>query len=332
MPKSTPPTDVLTPHPVEPPARSVPAWPLIVLALPAAVSIWAGWVGLGGLTGFGVVQLLPGIWDGVRINTAITLPIGMEAYAAYAMRAWLTRGTPPRARQFAKTSAISALVLGTLGQIAYHLMTAAHVTAAPWVVTMLVSCLPVAVLGMGAALYHLLDDQPEAPARPTPTAAPSAVPAAAPFRTGGFAAYPTYPTVGTPRPEPVSPPRSPDRPAGRPTGEPAGRPTEQPAERPAEQPTDRPGPATRSVPPRQSSSRGSGRKRAAKPRTEVQLAAAVREMAARDGGRPPSQYRVRRVLGVGGPRAARLVADLATTTAAAPHPGNGAAVRKEDTH
>ncbi|HEX2300002.1 MAG TPA: ABC transporter permease, partial [Pseudonocardiaceae bacterium] len=64
-------------------ARKVPAWPLIVLALPAAVSIWAGWVGLGGLTGFGVVQLLPGIWDGVRINTAITLPIGMEAYAAY---------------------------------------------------------------------------------------------------------------------------------------------------------------------------------------------------------------------------------------------------------
>lgn len=106
-------------------ARRVPAWPVGVLALPAAVAIWSGWVGLGAMTGFGVVQLLPGIWDGARINTAITLPIGMEAYAAYALRAWLTPGTPQRARQFAKASAIGALILGALGQIGYHLMAAA---------------------------------------------------------------------------------------------------------------------------------------------------------------------------------------------------------------
>jgi hypothetical protein len=52
------------------------------------------------------------------------------------------------------------LVLGAAGQVAYHLMTAAAVTAAPWPITTLVACLPVAVLGMGAALAHLLH-QPE---------------------------------------------------------------------------------------------------------------------------------------------------------------------------
>ena len=35
-------------------------------------------------------------------------------------------------------------------------MSAADVTRAPWPITTLVACLPVAVLGMGAALAHLL--------------------------------------------------------------------------------------------------------------------------------------------------------------------------------
>lgn len=139
-----------------PAARRLSPWPVLLLALPAFVAIWSGWVGLGGLTGFGVVHPFPGIWDHARINTAITLPIGVETYAAYALRAWLIPGTPRAARRFAKWSAIGSLVLGAAGQIVYHLMTAAGWTAAPWPVTALVSCLPVAVLGMGAALAHLL--------------------------------------------------------------------------------------------------------------------------------------------------------------------------------
>ena len=62
---------------------------------------------------------------------------------------------PARAQRFAKRSAIAAFVLGGLGQIAYHLMTAAHLTVAPWPITTVVSCLPVVVLGFGAALAHL---------------------------------------------------------------------------------------------------------------------------------------------------------------------------------
>lgn len=132
------------------------AWPVLLLAMPAFVAIWSGWVDLGELCGFGVVHPLPGIWDDVRLNTAITLPIGVEAYAAYALWVWLSARAPQQARGFAKWSAIGSLLVGAGGQIAYHLMSAAHVTTAPWPITAAVACLPVAVLGMGAALAHLL--------------------------------------------------------------------------------------------------------------------------------------------------------------------------------
>jgi hypothetical protein len=136
--------------------RPVRVWPVALLALPAFVAIWSGWVGLGELTGFGVVHPLPGIVDGFRLNTAITLPVGVEAYAAYALRVWLSGAVPPRARRFARTSAIASLILGALGQVAYHLLAAAGVTGAPWWITTLVACFPVSVLGMGAALAHLI--------------------------------------------------------------------------------------------------------------------------------------------------------------------------------
>lgn len=131
------------------------SWPLILLALPAFVAIWSGWVGLGELTGFGPVHPLPGIAAGFTLNTAITLPIGVETYAAYALRVWLAGIGSTRARRFAKYSAIGSLVLGAAGQVAYHLMTASHVTSAPWPITTAVACLPVVVLGFGAALAHL---------------------------------------------------------------------------------------------------------------------------------------------------------------------------------
>jgi hypothetical protein len=139
-------------------APRLPAgWPLWLLAAPAAVSIWAGWVGLGQMCGYGVVQLLPGIADQVRLNTAITLPIGMEAYAAYALGAWLSpHRLRPEARTFAKRSALAALGLGLLGQGVYHLLETFGYQRAPWPVVLFVACLPVLVLGAGATLRHLL--------------------------------------------------------------------------------------------------------------------------------------------------------------------------------
>jgi hypothetical protein len=138
------------------PRRKVRVWPVLVIATPAWVAIWTGWVGLGGLTGFGPVHPLPGIADNFTINSAITLPVGMETYAAYALWAWLTPGHGARAQRFARWSSIAALVIGCSGQIAYHQMVSAGMTHAPWQITTLVACIPVGVLGMGAALAHLL--------------------------------------------------------------------------------------------------------------------------------------------------------------------------------
>ena len=66
----------------------VRSWPLLVLAAPAAVAVWSGWVGIGRMTGFGLVHPLPGIWDSLHIDTAVTLPIGVEAYAACRCSSW----------------------------------------------------------------------------------------------------------------------------------------------------------------------------------------------------------------------------------------------------
>lgn len=171
----------------------MPRWPLFLIASPAAVAVWSGWVGLGGMCGFGVIHPLPGIWDALRLNTAITLPVGVEAYGAYALGAWLTPGTPGRARAFARRSAIGALVLGMLGQVVYHLLAAAHATAAPWPVVVLVSCLPVVTLGFGAALTHLLRADPEA--RETVPAAGGAVPGPYPEPAAGDVPAPAVPAA-----------------------------------------------------------------------------------------------------------------------------------------
>jgi hypothetical protein len=140
------------------PGRTVRSWPLLVLAAPAAAEVWSGWVGIAQKTGFGLVSPLPGIWPALHLDTAITLPVGVEAYAAYALRAWLARdqAISGRTRRFAKWSAICSFALGMAGQVAYHLMAQAGIAQAPWAITTIVSCLPVLVLGMGTALAHML--------------------------------------------------------------------------------------------------------------------------------------------------------------------------------
>jgi hypothetical protein len=126
----------------------------MVIAAPAAVAVWSGWVGLGAMCGFGVVDLLPGIAN-LRINTAITLPVGIESYGAYALASWISGKGSARTRTFAFRSAVGALALGCLGQVAFHLLSAFGWTVAPWPVVMAVACLPVVTLSFAAALVHL---------------------------------------------------------------------------------------------------------------------------------------------------------------------------------
>lgn len=96
----------------------------------------------------------------LQLDTAVNLPVGVEAYAAYALCAWLSASAAisPRTRRFARRSATGSLLRGMAGQAGYHLLAQAHAARAPWPVTTAVSCLPVLVLGMGAALAHLLRD------------------------------------------------------------------------------------------------------------------------------------------------------------------------------
>jgi hypothetical protein len=93
------------------PGRTVRSWPLLVLAAPAAAEVWSGWVAIAQKTGFGLVSPLPGIWPSLHLDTAITLPVGVEAYAAYALRAWLPseHTVSTRTRRFAKWSAMFSL-------------------------------------------------------------------------------------------------------------------------------------------------------------------------------------------------------------------------------
>jgi hypothetical protein len=168
-------------------------WQLWVLALPASVAIWSGWVALGEMCAFGLVHPLPGIADQVQLNTAITLPVGVEAYSAYALGTWLSaRPMRAKARRFAKWSSMGGLGLGLVGQVIYHLLTIQGYAKAPVAVVVFVACLPVLVLGAGAALHHLLDEpaeqsspaqsptveQPESSTVPAPDPASPAAPRA----------------------------------------------------------------------------------------------------------------------------------------------------------
>lgn len=155
---------------IRPTHRHVP-WPLVIIGMAAAVAVWSGWVGLGQMTGFGVISLLPGIWDNLRINTAVVLPLSVEAYAAYALHVWLGIKPAPKSRsaktktgttrtlRFARNSAIGSLIVGGFAQVAYHLMSAAGYTRAPWPIVMLVAIIPVAVLGLASALAKLASNE-----------------------------------------------------------------------------------------------------------------------------------------------------------------------------
>ena len=155
--------------------RTIRSWPLLLLAFPAAAEVWSGWVGIAQKTGFGRVSLLPGIWSSLHLDTTITLPIGVEAYAAYALRAWLATEPwiSPRTRRFAKWSAICSFAPGMAGQVAYHLLVQAGQSRAPWAITTIVSCLPVLVLAMGTALAHMLRDDATAIQPETGTTSPA---------------------------------------------------------------------------------------------------------------------------------------------------------------
>lgn len=271
------PSGPVSPWPPEPQRkrhRGMRRWPLFLIASPAAVAIWSGWVALGTMCGFGPVNLLPGIGSGFTMNTAITLPVGVEAYGAYALGAWLMPGTPPRARRFARKSAIGSLALGVTGQVIYHLLAAAHRVRAPWPVVMVVACMPVVTLGFGAALTHLMRDEDDDEAVPETRPEPAPV---------------TAPEVHSAS--------TPDAPETHPADAPATAVPDAPQAQLKEAPRSAPRAASRTAP-----SRASGRARA----TVTDAAAEKQYAAALASGSLPSLRQIQRELKVGQPRAKEI--------------------------
>jgi hypothetical protein len=163
----TEPIEVVTEPVIEPAGeRRLPRpWPLAIIGLAAAVAVWGGWVRLGELTGFGPVNVLPGIGGGFVLDTAVVLPISVEAYAAYALHvllasAWMSE----RTRVFARRSFFTSLSVGGGAQIASHVMGAAGVTSAPWWVTTVVATVPVLVVGLATGLATLVRQDGRYPA------------------------------------------------------------------------------------------------------------------------------------------------------------------------
>lgn len=147
-------------------------WPLVIIGLAAAVAIWGGWVHLGELTGFGPINLFPGLGGGLTVNTAVVLPLSVEFYSAYALRVLLASyQLSDRTQSFAQWSFAASLAVGGGAQIASHVMAANHVTTAPWQVTTVAACVPLLVLGLASGLAALVkkdaaagETTPQAPA------------------------------------------------------------------------------------------------------------------------------------------------------------------------
>jgi hypothetical protein len=193
-----------SPTEADAPRRNHP-WLLLLIAAPAAVEVWSGWIGLGTLSGFGEIHPLPGIWSGLRINTVLTLPVGMEAYAGYALYAWLASDAGEAVRTFGRRSAIGALLLSCIGQVTYHLLAAADYKSAPSFVVVLAACLPVVVLALAAALTHLMHADARAREQAAREAAERAAAKAAAKSGNATQRFPAAPPAAR-EPVPVTPP------------------------------------------------------------------------------------------------------------------------------
>jgi hypothetical protein len=297
-------------------SRPVRRWPLLLIAAPAAVAIWSGWVGLGGMCGFGLVHPLPGILPSLQVNTAITLPVGVEAYGAYALGAWLSAGARGTARTFARWSAVGALLLGMSGQVAYHLLAAWHASRAPWPVVVAVSCMPVVTLGFGAALTHLLRSEASGESGSEQSPRHELATFAAPLVSALAARIaPREATAASPEHRPGDSPdvRPEDHPASdpgdRPAGDPETRPADVTADHPAEGIAERPDESRTGTPPGIARVRRKGAVNA----TDDEIKTAVRELFA--GAKPVTPYRVKAELkgakgSIGDGRARKLLAEV----------------------
>jgi hypothetical protein len=115
---------------------------MAVSAASAAVSSFAGLRALAVVAGWPVVL-------------APLLPLTVDAYAMTATRVWTSESTrSARARRYARTNAVGAILLSLTGNAVYHLI-AVRLVAASWVVVVAVGAVPALVLGLVSHLAVL---------------------------------------------------------------------------------------------------------------------------------------------------------------------------------
>lgn len=150
---------------------------LAVSALSAAVSSFAG------LRDLAVV----GGWPALL---APLLPLTVDVYGMTATRVWLAASTRSvRARRFARTNSVSAILLSLIGNATYHLI-AVRLVAASWVVVVAVGAVPALVLGLVTHLAVLRSEANPAASGLEPVR-PESGPAAQPVRTEAGPRYPS---------------------------------------------------------------------------------------------------------------------------------------------
>lgn len=123
---------------------------IAVVAVAAAVLSFASLQALAQRAGYA-----PGL--------AALLPIAIDAQAVVATRAWLSWGTLPPARRYARLLALTAVALSVIGNAGEHAMAAAAVLT-PWWVVVLVSAVPPIALAATAHLGALLATRSDRPA------------------------------------------------------------------------------------------------------------------------------------------------------------------------
>src|SRR5882672_3648770 len=111
------------------------------------------------------------------------LPATVDAYAATAMRVWLAESTiSGRARRFARTNAVGAILLSLTGNATSHLV-GARLLPVSWVVVVAVGAVPALVLGLVSHLA-VLRTQVDEPVRAAGTEVRPGAASPVPVRTG----------------------------------------------------------------------------------------------------------------------------------------------------
>ena len=125
------------------PAAPRDAWVMAGMATAAASAAVASFTGLRGLA----------LDTGWPPRLAWLLPVTLDAYAMTSARVWLAATTRAgRARRFARTNAVGAIVASTAGNAAYHAVAVGLITVS-WPIVVLVGSVPAAVLGLTAHLH-----------------------------------------------------------------------------------------------------------------------------------------------------------------------------------